>query len=87
MRPDYCIRTKAVNKQVSAYGPLPLPLHQGSTHPPFWQHQDWDRIVRHAKEFGERMGNVLISDLTPVLSPACANLKVGATSEIRKLQT
>ena len=29
-----------------------------------------------------RMGNVLISDVAPGLSPACADLKVGATFKI-----
>jgi putative transposase len=25
------------------------------THGPLWQHQFWDRFVRHAKEFGDRL--------------------------------
>jgi hypothetical protein len=31
-------------------------LHRGrGTAGPFWQHQFWDRFVRHAKEFNERL--------------------------------
>jgi putative transposase len=38
-------------KKISA-----LRLHQHrKTSGPFWQHQFWDRFVRHAKEFSERL--------------------------------
>ena len=35
---------------------MTLRLHvQRGTCGPLWQHQYWDRFVRHEKEFGERL--------------------------------
>jgi len=37
-----CVSSRRLNRQRRSAGPL-------------WQHQFWDRFVRHAKEFGQRL--------------------------------
>lgn len=40
------------------------------TRGPFWQHQFWDRFVRHSKEFGERLAYM---HMNPVRKGLVAN--------------